>query len=492
MSSSKKTHRPLTLAALLLSLFMAALEMTVVSTAMPTVVGDLGGIQLYSWVFTAYLLTSTVTVPIFGKLADLYGRKPVLLIGSAVFLLGSGLSGLAQTMLQLVLFRAFQGIGAGAMQPVVITVIGDMYTLEERAKVQGFTGAVWGFAGLIGPLLGGWIVHFLSWHWIFFLNIPFGIVSIALVWLFLHEDVEKKPHQLDFVGAGLLTGGVLCLLFGASGAGMGLWPFAAAAIFLALFAVVERKVREPVLPLGLFSEKVIALSSVAGTLLGGTMLAAVTYVPLFVQAILGGSATDAGSAITPMVIGWPIASTIGGRLVPKVGFHPLIRIGLALMAVGGIGTAILLAPGVNLHLIQLLMFVMGAGMGFANTALLLAVQTSVDWKQRGVATASTMFFRTIGGALAVGALGGIVTATLAADPSIPAGAAGQLVGPEHGAGLDPELLRTLSAALASALRVNFWAIAGLATLAFAVGLFFPRTKREKLGALEGAQLHVGE
>lgn len=470
----KKTHRSLTLSALLLTLFMAAMEMTVVSTAMPTVVGDLGGIQLYAWVFTAYLLASTVTVPIFGKLADLFGRKPVLLFGTFVFVLGSAACGLSQTMLQLVVFRAVQGIGAGAMQPVVLTVIGDMYSLEERAKVQGFTGAVWGFAGLVGPLLGGWIVHWLSWHWIFFLNVPFGLVAIVLISFFLHEDVAKKRPNLDVAGAGLLAACVLLLLAGSSGGAVGAWPLLGAAIALPAFVWVEKRAKDPVLPLGLFANPSISLASIAGTLLGGAMLASVTYVPLFVQSVLGGSATDAGEAITPMVIGWPIFSTIGGRLVPKLGFQPLIRVGLALTAASAIGVAILLGPDTNIRLIQVLMFVFGAGMGFANTALILAVQTSVDWKQRGVATASTMFFRTIGGALAVGALGGILAASLAGDPSIPPGAAGKLLGADHGASLGADLLQTLSTALAGALRFNFWAIAGLASLAFLVGLRFPK------------------
>ncbi|HWV38426.1 MAG TPA: MDR family MFS transporter [Vulgatibacter sp.] len=480
--SEKKTNRPLTLSALLLVLFMAAVEMTVVSTAMPTVVGDLGGIELYAWVVTAYLVASTVTVPIFGKLADLFGRKPVLLFGTSVFVLGSAACGLSQTMLQLVLFRALKGIGAGAMQPVVITVIGDMYSLEERARVQGFTGAVWGFAGLVGPLLGGWIVHWLSWHWIFFLNVPFGLVAIGMLSLFLHEDVAKARPSLDVVGAGLLAACVLFLLAGSSGGTLGAWPLLGVAATLPAFLWAERRARDPVLPLGLFASPSISLASVAGTLIGGAMLATATYVPLFVQSVLGGSATDAGEAITPMVIGWPIFSTIGGRLVPRLGFQPLIRAGLGLTAASAIGVAILVGPDTGMWLIQVLMFGFGAGMGFANTALILAVQTSVDWEQRGVATASTMFFRTIGGAVAVGALGGILAASLAADPSIPPGSAGKLLGADHGASLGAELLHTLSTALAGALRFSFWAIAVLAILAFLVGLRFPKDEARSGGA----------
>ncbi|WP_373047793.1 MDR family MFS transporter [Vulgatibacter sp.] len=469
----KKTHRPLTLTALMLSMFLAAMEMTVVSTAMPTVVGDLGGIHLYAWVFTAYLLASTVMVPIFGKLADLYGRKPILLFGLAVFLAGSVASGLSATMLQLVFFRALQGFGAGAVQPIVLTVIGDIYSLEERAKVQGAIGAIWGFAGLVGPLLGGFIVKWLSWHWIFLLNVPFGLLSMGLIFFFLHESVERRAHRLDYGGAALLGAGIFALL-AATSAGIGPWPLAAAVVLLAAFAWVESRAKEPILPLDLLRDRVIGLSSLAGALIGAAMMATVTYVPLFVQSVLGGSAADAGRAITPMVIGWPIASTLSGKLIPSIGFRPMIRLGLALTAASAIAVALVVDPGVPLWLVGTLMFFFGTGMGLANTALLLAVQTAVSWQRRGVATASTMFFRTIGGALSVGALGGIIAASLAAQPGVPPGAADQLLGPEHGASLPASLLRSLSGALAAGLHTSFVVIACLAALALAVGLLFPR------------------
>lgn len=472
----KKTHRPLTLIALILSIFMAAMEMTVISTAMPTVVGDLGGIHLYAWVFTAYLLASTVMVPIFGKLSDLYGRKPILLIGISIFLVGSLGSGLASTMLQLVFFRALQGIGAGAMQPVVLTVIGDIYTLEERAKVQGFVGAIWGFAGLVGPLVGGYIVKWLSWHWVFFINLPVGLLSMVFLWRFLHEDVEHQRQPLDIAGAVLLSLGILSLLAGTGGSGLGMWPLLAAALLLVAFVAVERRAVDPILPIDLFRDRVIALSSVAGALIGAAMMATVTYVPLFVQGILEGSPTDAGRMITPMVLGWPIASTISGRLIPRTGFRPMIRVGLGLAAASAVALAWLMQPDVSTVVIQVVMFCFGAGLGFANTALLLAVQTSVGWKRRGVATASTMFFRTIGGTLAVGALGGLLAATLASEPGIPADAADALLGPEHGASLDPGLLRILSASLARGLHLNFQVVAVLACLSFAVAWLFPHPR----------------
>ncbi|HYV66125.1 MAG TPA: MDR family MFS transporter [Myxococcales bacterium] len=469
----KKTNRPLTVVSLLLSLSMAAMEMTVVSTAMPTVVGDLGGIHYYSWVFTAYLLTSTVTVPIYGKLADLYGRKPVLLAGIGVFLLGSMASGLSRSIGALIAFRALQGLGAGAMQPTTLTIVGDIYNLEERAKMQGVFGAVWGIAGLIGPLLGGIIVKYLSWHWVFFINVPAGIASAALLMGSLHEEVEHRRHSLDFLGAGLLTLGLTALLFAARGGTSTLIGLPLAAASFLFFAIVERRVPEPVLPFDLFRQRVLAIATVAGTLVGAGMISMVTYVPLYVQGVLGGSPTQAGAAITPMVIGWPIASAVSGRLLPRTGFRPLVRTGLLVSAIAAVALAVFLRPGASVHVPQAASALFGVGLGLANTALLIAVQTSVEWRQRGVATASTMFARTIGGTLAVGILGGVLSSALSRDRSIPADAADLLLGPGHGAGLPQSVLGALSLSLESGLETVFWLIAAIAAAAAAISLLFP-------------------
>src|SRR5437868_522800 len=462
-----KTNRPLTVISLLLSLSMAAMEMTVVSTAMPTVVGDLGGIHLYSWVFTGYLLTSTVTVPLYGKLADLYGRKPVLLAGIGVFLVGSMASGLARGIGTLIAFRALQGLGAGAMQPTTLTIVGDIYNLEERSRMQGVFGAVWGVAGLVGPLLGGSIVKYLSWRWVSFMTVPAGIAAAALLMLALHEDVAHRQHSLDWAGAGLLTVGLSALLFGAQGGSASAIGLPVAAVLLALFVIVERRAVEPVLPLGLFRQPVIGVATLAGALVGAGMISMVTYVPLYVQGVLGGSPTEAGSAITPMVIGWPIASAISGRALPRVGFRVLVRSGLVISAVAAIALAIFLRPGASIHMPQAVSALFGVGLGLANTALLIAVQTTVEWRQRGVATASTMFARTIGGTLAVGILGGILGAALRSDESIPEGAADQLLGPGHGEGLASSVMEALSISLQSGLGIIFWAIAGIALAAAA-------------------------
>ena len=473
----RKTHRPLTTLALALSLFMAALEVTVVSTAMPTVIGELGGIERYAWVFTAYMLSSTITVPIYGKLSDLYGRKPVLLFGTALFLLGSIASGLSTSMNMLIAFRTLQGLGAGAIQPVTITIIGDIYSLEERAKVQGAFSAVWGVAGLIGPLTGGLIVHYLSWHWVFFINVPVGIGTTLLLMTFFHEEIQRKPQKLDFAGAGLLSASVVALLIGVQGIGTNLWALPVAALLLVAFVMVELKAPEPVIPMSMFKQPAITISSVAGALFSAAMFGATTYVPLYVQAVLGGSPTLAGGMITPMIVAWPVASVFAGRMLLKTSFRPLIVGGLALTVVGTLLMALLLKPDSPLLIPQVAMGLFGVGLGFASTAFMIAVQTSVGWELRGVATAGNMFFRTIGGVLGVGLMGGVIVSQLLKDPTIPVSAANSLLGPEHGQGVPPEMLKTLSGALNTGLSINFWLIFALTTAAFIAGLFFPRVSR---------------
>jgi EmrB/QacA subfamily drug resistance transporter len=485
MPEARRTNRVLTVLALVLAMAMAALEATVVATAMPTVIGDLGGIHSYAWITNAYLVASSVTVPIYGKLSDIYGRKPILLFGIALFLLGSAASGAAQSMNQLILFRAIQGLGAGSMQPMALTIVGDIFNLEERSKMQGVFGASWGFFGLTGPMLGGLIVKHLGWRFVFYVNLPFGLVAAAIVIFSLHEQIEKRKHQLDYLGAGLLTVGVVALLVAASRPSFPITVGAAivAVVLLAIFVAVERRAPEPMIPLSLLTRRVMLISSLAGAIIGGAMIATLTYVPLFVQGALRGSPTDAASAITPMVVGWPLASALSGRLIPKVGFRPLILLGLCITSVAGLALA-LFGESHGVGGLRITTAVFGVGMGFTNTALLIAVQTSVTWEQRGIATAGTMFFRTIGGALAVGVMGGVLNAALLSDPSIPVDAANQILSREGARALDPALLERLGTVLSLGLGRVFWIIAGMALTAFAASFWFPKipTQNEKAGA----------
>jgi EmrB/QacA subfamily drug resistance transporter len=472
-----QTNRALTVVALMSSLFMAALEMTVVSTAMPTVISDLGGLSLYAWVFTAYMLTATVLVPIYGKLADLYGRKPTMLVAIVLFLVGSMASGQARTMTQLIAFRAVQGVGAGGMQPIALTIVGDIYDVEQRAKMQGVFGAVWGVAGLIGPLLGGLIVRTLGWRWVFYVNVPFGVMAAVLLVIALHESVEKKPHALDVLGAFVLSIAVVGLLVGSQG-----WrPWILVPVSLALvalFVAIEKRTKEPLVPIDLLEERIIAISSMVNALAGGAMIALVTYVPLFVQGVAGGSPTEAGAAIAPMAVSWPIASALSGRLLPRVGFRPMIRIGLFVVAIVGASFPLLVHRGVSQWTLRAITAAFGVGMGFSTTAIIIAVQTSVDWKRRGVATASTMFFRTIGSTLAVGAMGGVLASRFAGriDPEL----ANRILGPERRT-VAAETLQGISGVLEEGLGSVFWIVAALCAAAFVSALPFPRLRTSDVG-----------
>jgi len=456
---------------------MGALEATIVSTAMPSVIGDLGGIELYAWVTTAYLLTSSITVPIYGKLADVYGRKPVLLFGIAVFLIGSAASGAASTMTQLIVFRALQGVGAGSMQPVAMTVVGDIFDVSERARIQGVFGAFWGLFGMIGPTIGGYCVKHLSWRWVFYLNLPFGLGAAAILIFALHEKIERRPHKLDVAGALLLVTGLTALLLATSRAvpGLAIWAAPIAVVLLVAFLAVERTAAEPLLPLALFARPMMRNTALSGAIIGGAMLATTTFIPLFVQGVLRGSPTQAGTAFTPMLIGWPLASMLSGRLIPRFGFRPLIRLGFALTAVAGVGLALFGEQHGQLGL-QVVTGLFGVGMGLANTALVIAVQTSVGWEQRGIATGSTMFFRTIGGALAVSGMGGVLNAVLVSDPRISPELASRVLSAEGVRGLDPALLAGVGDALARGIGWIFWLIAACAAGAFVNSLWFPRVE----------------
>jgi EmrB/QacA subfamily drug resistance transporter len=480
----KRTSRPLTVVALLLGLFLAAMEMTVVSTAMPTVVAELGGLPLYAWAFAAYLLATTVSVPIWGKLADLRGRKPVLLAGIGLFLAGSLACGAAGSMTTLIAWRAVQGLGAGAMQPVTFTIVGDLFDVHERGRMQGLFGAVWGIAGLVGPLVGGAIVHAAGWRWIFLINLPFGLASAAVLAIAYHERPERHDHTLDVGGAALLAVAVVAVLLGARSRGAGLVALPVAAAATLAFLAAERRVREPLVPLDLFATRIMATASLSGALMGAAMIATVTYVPLWAQSVLGLPPTSAGAAIAPMAVGWPIASAISGRLVPRLGFRRLLVTGFAVSAVAALAVALTLRPGVPLVVVQIIMLGYGAGLGIANPPLLIAVQTSVPWNRRGVATASTLFFRTIGGTLAVGILGGVLAASLT-GAGAPAAVVEKLLGPER-AGVDPALVVSVSASLQRAIGLVFWSCAAIAAGAFAAALAFPHVPIAARPAAAGA------
>lgn len=489
----QQDRKTLLVAALMCAISLAALDATIVSTALPTIVGKLGGLSLFSWVFSIYLLTSTVTVPLYGKLADLYGRKPIVLFGCTVFLLGSVACGAAQNMEQLILARAIQGFGAGAVQPVTMTIIGDIFTMEERARIQGLFSSVWGFVSLLGPAIGGVIVDGASWRVAFFLNVPLGLLSMFLIWRFFQEKAEKRQsHVIDYWGTVLLSGAVVALLVAVlqsvkSYGWLGpetLALFATSAVLFVAFIWQENRAREPVLPMWLFKNKVIAIASMCTFVSGGIMFGINSYVPLFAQGVRGGSAMDAGLIVLPLSVTWPLGSVLSGRLMIKEGYYICIIIGSVMLIAG---SALLLPVTIDSSIVLLLVAggVVGLGLGFMMPSLIIAVQNSVDWGNRGVATATTQFFRTIGGAIWVAIMGAILNSrlqdNLADVPGVPQGVTSEtLLNENTRRALDPGVVEGMQEALAGALHEVYFLVLLSALMAAAVVFFFPRGKASDL------------
>jgi len=479
-------ERRLVTAAILLGMFLAALEATAVATAVPTAVGELGGVAHYSWVFSAYLLTSTTTVPLFGKLADLFGRKRTYLWSVAIFLVGSALCGFARSFPQLILFRAVQGLGAGGVSPVATTIAGDIYTLEERGRIQGIFSGIWAMASLIGPLLGGLLTDHLSWRWIFYLNLPFGLLSAWMIQRWMREKTVRTEHRLDILGNVSLTAAVTLLLL-ALLEGPELWGWtdvrtlgllAGSVAGLAVFVWQERRTPEPMLPLDLFQNRLIAVASVGNFLIGALLYSVTAYVPMFGQGVLGGTAVKAGSILAPILLGWPIASTLAGRLLLKVDYRPLTIFGSVIVMTGCALLALTHAGTTGLW-IMVAMMITGFGLGFNSMPYLLGVQNAVPWRRRGVATSSVQFFRNIGGAISVAALGALLNARLQAiaGPGVDANAT---LDPKLRAGLAPEALHKLTSALLHGLQGTFVAIAAMSAVFLITALLFPRGSARSL------------
>ena len=468
--------RTLLLAALIACTFLTALDVFVVGTAMPTVVAQLGGVALYAWVFSSYLLASTVTMPIYGKLADMYGRKPVFTAGTLVFLVGSALCGLAQDMAQLIAFRIVQGIGAGAVFPVTLTIVGDQFSLEQRARVVGLFSATWGVAGIVGPLVGGLITDLLSWRWIFLLNVPVGAVALAMLWSQLREQVARRPHRIDYLGAVLLTGALTALMVGLLEAGetlprlslQVLALFGGALALLALFGWHARRAAEPILPLGLLARRLILVAGL-GVFLGGVINSAIgIFVPVFAQGVLGGTATMAGAMLIPTSFTWPLGSVLGGRLMLRLGYRGAVLLGACVIAAGSALLATLnQASSVVSALIAV--GVIGLGMGLSMSNLTIAVHNAVPWEQRGVVTSTNQFFRSIGQAIGVAVLGAVFNVRMAAQLR----AAGQdlelanvVLDPLARRALDPALLQAIRGSLDGSIQSVF----GIALLVAITGI----------------------
>jgi len=469
--------------ALMLVTALASFETTVVSTAMPTIIGDLGGLPLYSWVFAIYLLTSTVMMPIYGRLADLYGRRRILLSATGVFLTGAVVCAFARSMPQLIAARAIQGLGAAGLIPIALTVSADLYSLEERARIQGLFSGVWGFAALVGPLVGAWLTVTFGWRSIFSINIPLGLVAIGLVATQMIESRSEQPGELDLAGSAALAVGVTALLFGvlhapegrapAAALRIGIFLFGAAALWL--FVRIQRRSSDPLVPPDLFRTWDTVAPYLAGILLGTTIFGVDTFVPLFVQGARGGTPGAAGAVITPLIFFWAISATIGARLVVRFGFRASTRLGAILVLVGLSGLFAGALAGAAVPWISAACGMVGLGLGPCSISQILAIQHVVPERRRGVATSLAPFFRTVGGSLGVGALGGILSAGLSRRLGPLAESAGRLLSPQAAAsGPPPPVpLPVLGQAIERSLLPVFAILAALAVVNVALASRFP-------------------
>ncbi|GAB6992312.1 MDR family MFS transporter [Paenibacillus pini] len=421
-TTASSTNRNLILVAILLSTFMAAIEGTVTGPAGPAIIGSFGGMKLLSWIFTSYLLTMAVSTPIFGKVSDLYGRKIVFQIGSLLFVVGSLLCGLSQNMGQLIAFRAIQGIGAGAVIPVTFTIIGDVYKIQERAKIQGLISSVWGISSLIGPLLGGYFVDYLNWRWIFIFNIPFGIVSMWFIARHFKENRVRQETHIDVAGATTFTIGMTALLFAlATGGQYFSWSslfiiscMIIAVMFLISFLIIETRAKEPMLPLKLFRIRDIAISTVAGLLTSALLIGLTSYMPLWVQGVMGKNATMSGLTMAPMSIGWLVGSVAGSRLILSAGSRKTTVIGLAGIMIGALGLAFITSSTPH-YVVLIFTFIYGLGFGYSTTVFTIIAQSSVGYSLRGASTALSTFVRSLGQTIGVAVFGSWINLSIASQ-----------------------------------------------------------------------------
>ena len=398
----------------MLSTGLVAIDATVLATAVPSIVGELGGFNQFPWLFSAYLLGQAVTTPIYAKLSDVFGRKSILLVGIGVFLLGSVLCAAAWNMLALIIFRAIQGIGAGAVQPTALTIVGDVYTVAERARVQGYLASVWAVSSVVGPMLGGAFSQLGIWRGVFLINIPLCLLA---AWMFnrhFHEDVTRKDRSVDVLGAALLAAAMTSLVLAVLGGGQtwawtsapSIGAFTTGAVLLAIFFVVERRAPEPILPMWVFSRRLLCATTIVAFGVGAILMGLTSYVPTYLEGSLRVQPIVAGLALAALTIGWPATAAIAGKLYLRWGFKRTAVVGASLVITGASGLAAL-AHRPNVAGVAVVCFVIGAGMGLLAVPTLIAAQSSVDWDERGMVTGNNMFARSLGSAVGVAVFGAI-------------------------------------------------------------------------------------
>jgi len=414
-----RSERGPVLAALMLTISLVAIDGTIIATAVPSIVHQLGGFAQFPWLFSIYLLTQAVTIPLYGKYSDVIGRKPILFIGIGLFLVASVVCGVAWSMPMLIIGRGLQGLGAGAIQPMVLTVVGDLYSVEERARVQGYTASVWAISSVVGPTLGGLFSEYLSWRWIFFINLPIGALAFWMLSTRFIEKVERREHTVDYWGSVFLAAGCSMLILGLLEGGVA-WKWKSpigigielgGVIFLAIFLWVEQHAVEPILPLWVISRRILVASELAAAGAAAVMIGLTAYIPTFAQAVLGVKPIVAGLALATLVLGWPLASSNSGRLYLRIGFRNTILIGSCVM-IAGTYLAVRLTETSSIWEVALPCFVVGIGAGLSVTPALVAVQSVVTWKQRGTVTSTNMFSRSLGSAIGVAIFGAVANVTI--------------------------------------------------------------------------------
>jgi EmrB/QacA subfamily drug resistance transporter len=470
---------------IMLATLLAALDQTIVATALPSIVTDLRGFDHLSWVVTAYLLTSTVTVPLYGKLSDLYGRRRLFVVAISVFIAGSALCGVAQSMGELIAFRALQGIGAGGLLPLSQAAIADLFSPRERGRYQGYIGAVWATAAVAGPLLGGTLTDAASWRWIFFINLPLGAIALVVVVRTMRVRTQIREHSIDFAGAIVLsvaiTGLLLACVWGGTtyawGSSQVLGAAAVGVVLLAVFLALERRVAEPLLPLDLFRLRTFAISAGATLVIGAVLFGVTIYAPVYIQGVIGASATNAGVVLIPLSFGWVVAAFASGQLVARTGRYRVFPVVGSVLVLGGTALLTTLDTGSSQLTASAFLLLIGVGMGLMFQIYVIATQNAVDVSRLGVATAALQFFRSMGGSLAVAALGTLLANRLATElPAKLGAAAGRvdtdrlLQGSTH---VPPALLEGTRAALAASLHWAFVALVPIAAIGVALAWLLP-------------------
>lgn len=494
-----QTNTRLVMASLMILTFLTAIEGTVVSTAMPKIVSDLQGIQLMNWVFSIYLLLSAITVPVFGKLSDLFGRKRIFFAGTLIFLLGSALCGISQTMGQLIVFRAVQGIGAGAVIPIASIIIGDIFPVEQRSKMIGLLGMMWGVSGLLGPLVGGFFVDQISWHWIFFFNLPFGFAAMLILALSFKEKFEKTKKNIDYWGAAVFAAAMFALLYALQRGGEDhqwtsptvLVLFVAFIVLMLLFIYIESRVKDPMIPLKLFRVRVITLANIVAFLVSAILIGVTVYLPMWVQGVLGYSATRSGFVLTPMSLVWTIGSFLCGKLLVKRGVRFTSLAGYSLILIITLWLSLLQmdSPQFQLYLITT---IQGMGFGLILTMSTVSVQSAVDWSMRGVATSSNVFFRSLGQTVGAALLGTYFNARLMTainekrvqGEAVDLDGLNNLINPQQAGDISEAVRQSLREVLVFGVHHVFVALFVIAIAGFLASFLLPRRVAEPEPAQE--------